>query len=47
MLMTRPAVVYIVDDDPDDQHFLIAALKDIDPTIECFTGNNGQEAFGN
>ena len=43
--MTGTAVVYIVDDDRDDQDFLIAALEDIDPTIECFTANNGQEGL--
>jgi CheY-like chemotaxis protein len=43
--MAKPIIVYIMDDDPDDQEFLIQALKDLDPSIECFTAKNGQEGL--
>jgi CheY-like chemotaxis protein len=35
----------IVDDDHDDQQFLIEALKEIDPSCQCFTTSNGEEAI--
>ena len=38
-------VVYIIDDDPDDQDFLIDAIKEIDPSINCYTALNGQEGL--
>jgi hypothetical protein len=34
--MTKPSVFYIIDDDRDDQNYLITALKEIDSTSECF-----------
>jgi CheY-like chemotaxis protein len=43
--MAKPIIVYIMDDDPDDQEFLIQALKDLDASIECFTAKNGQEGL--
>jgi CheY-like chemotaxis protein len=43
--MIKPSVVFIIDDDEDDQEFLIDALKDIDPFIKCFTASNGQEGL--
>ena len=35
----------IVDDDLDDQQFLIEALKEIDPSCQCYTTSNGEEAI--
>lgn len=43
--MTKPTIIYIIDDDPDDQDILIEAFKEIDSSIECFTALNGQEGF--
>ena len=43
--MPESIVVLIIDDDPDDQDLLIEALMSIDPSIECFTALNGQEAL--
>ena len=43
--MPESIVVFIIDDDPDDQDLLIEALMSIDPSIECFTALNGQEAL--
>jgi len=36
---------YIVDDDRDDQQFLIEALTENDPLVECFSSFNGREAI--
>ena len=44
-LMTTPNVIFVVDDDLDDQELLIEALREIDSTIECFTAINGQEGL--
>ncbi|MGK2863113.1 MAG: response regulator [Chitinophagaceae bacterium] len=35
----------IVDDDPDDRNLFIAAAKEIDDTITCFSAENGQQAL--
>ena len=43
--MTKPSIFYIIDDDRDDQDYLITALKEIDPDSECFTAFNGQEGL--
>ncbi len=43
--MNKPTVFYIIDDDTDDQNFLIEALKELYPLIECFTAFNGQEGL--
>jgi CheY-like chemotaxis protein len=36
---------FIVDDDTDDQQFLIEALGKNDPSCKCFTASDGQEAI--
>jgi len=36
---------FIVDDDIDDQQFLVEALTQNNPDCECFTASNGQEAI--
>jgi CheY-like chemotaxis protein len=38
-------IIYIIDDDLDDQDFLIEAIKDIDLSIQCHTAINGQEGL--
>jgi CheY-like chemotaxis protein len=43
--MFNTAVVYIIDDDIDDQNFLTEAIKEIDSAIECYTAMNGQEGL--
>ena len=43
--MTRPAVIFIIDDDSDDQEFLKEALTEIEPSFQYFTALNGQEAL--
>lgn len=43
--MGLPANILIIDDDTDDQNFLIEALKDIDASIKVFTANNGRAAL--
>ena len=41
----QPALLYIIDDDPDDRNLLIEAINDINPSIKCITANNGQEGL--
>jgi len=36
---------FIVDDDGDDQQFLIEALTEMDPSVQCHTSFNGREAI--
>lgn len=43
----KSTIFYIIDDDLDDQDYLIKLLKDIDPHSECFTALNGQEGLKN
>jgi CheY-like chemotaxis protein len=43
--MNTTSIIYIIDDDSDDQEFLIEALKEIEPSIECYTAINGQEGL--
>ncbi len=43
--MLASKVIYIIDDDRDDQDFLIEVLIEIDSTFQCFTANNGQEGL--
>lgn len=43
--MNNPINVYVIDDDEDDQRFLIEALKEINPLIKCYTAMNGQEGL--
>jgi CheY-like chemotaxis protein len=38
-------IYFIVDDDTDDQQFLIEALGKNDPSCKCFTASDGQEAI--
>ena len=45
--MKTAKTYFIVDDDPDDQQFLIEALVENDPTCRCFTASDGQEAITN
>jgi len=41
----KTKIFYVVDDDVDDQQFLIEALSGNDQSILCFTASNGQEAI--
>ena len=43
--MNTTAIIYIIDDDLDDQDFLIEAIEEIDSSIECYTAMNGQEGL--
>ena len=43
--MLTNTIIYIVDDDVDDQNFLIEAIQDIDLSLECYTALNGQEGL--
>ncbi len=43
--MNTPTIIYIIDDDLDDQFFLIESIKEIDLSIECWTAMNGQEGL--
>jgi CheY-like chemotaxis protein len=43
--MDSTTIIYIIDDDLDDQEFLIEAIKEIDLSIECYTAINGQEGL--
>ncbi|HEY4967878.1 MAG TPA: response regulator [Puia sp.] len=45
--MTRKSIYYVVDDDPDDQQFLIEALSKNDPDTQCYSANSGNQAIGN
>ena len=45
--MINPITYFIVDDDIDDQQFLIEALVENDPSCRYFTAFNGQEAITN
>jgi len=45
--LKRPKIYHIIDDDSDDQQFLIDALADNDQTVKCFTAPNGQEGIRN
>lgn len=36
---------FIADDDPDDLDFFIEAVKEVDPSIECHTARDGEEAL--
>jgi CheY-like chemotaxis protein len=35
----------IIDDDIEDQEIFMEALKEVDPTITCYSANTGDEAF--
>ena len=43
--MEKKKVYFTIDDDSDDQLFLIEALTKNDSNIECFTAWNGKEAL--
>ena len=43
--MPATKTIFIIDDDSDDQYFLIEAIKEIDLSIECYTAMNGQEGW--
>ncbi|HVG13532.1 MAG TPA: response regulator [Chitinophagaceae bacterium] len=43
--MNTSLIIYIIDDDTDDQDFLIEAIKEIDASIECYSAMNGQEGL--
>lgn len=45
--MTNTKTYYIVDDDIDDQHFLIEALTGNERSAKCITAFNGQDALTN
>jgi CheY-like chemotaxis protein len=44
--LTKTKTYYIVDDDIDDQQFLIEALTENDTSAVCLTASDGQEAIG-
>jgi CheY-like chemotaxis protein len=35
----------IIDDDVEDQEIFLEALKQVDPTVVCYTATSGEEAF--
>ena len=43
--MNTPKTYFIIDDDLDDQKFLIEALTENDATVQCLTAINGQAAI--
>jgi response regulator RpfG family c-di-GMP phosphodiesterase len=43
--MDYTPIIYIIDDDLDDQEFLIETIKEIDPSIQCFTAVNGYDGY--
>ncbi len=45
--MTRKIIYYVVDDDLDDQQFLIDALSKNDPDSQCYSANSGSQAISN
>lgn len=42
---SEPAIIFLADDDFDDQDFFKDALKQIDESIVCVTASNGEEAL--
>jgi CheY-like chemotaxis protein len=45
--LSRKNIYYIVDDDMDDQQFLIEALTKNDRNIQCYSAISGKEAINN
>lgn len=45
--MAKKIVYYIIDDDLDDQQFLIEALTKNDSGSQCISARNGKEALSN
>ena len=43
--MNKSKTYFVVDDDIDDQQFLVDALTKNNPDCKCFTASNGQEAI--
>jgi CheY-like chemotaxis protein len=43
--MNNKPRVLIIDDDKDDQYFLLEALKELYPSLQCSAVNNGKEAL--
>jgi CheY-like chemotaxis protein len=43
--LIKTNIYFIVDDDIDDQQFLIEALVENNPFSQCFTASNGEEAI--
>jgi CheY-like chemotaxis protein len=37
--------LFIIDDDVEDQEIFMEAVKEVYPTIQCFTSTNGEEAL--
>jgi CheY-like chemotaxis protein len=36
---------FLIDDDIDDQEIFLSVLEQVDPSIQCYTAANGQEAI--
>lgn len=43
--VTTPKVLFLVDDDPDDQDIFQEALKAVDDKIVCYVAQDGKEAL--
>ncbi len=43
--MQMPTKILIVDDDPEDQEFLLLKIKELYPFATNITANNGKEAM--
>lgn len=43
--LKKPTTFFIVDDDTDDQEIFLAAVKEVDDSIECVTVDNCEEAL--
>lgn len=43
--MVHPKVLFLIDDDLDDQHVFLEALQTIDKSIVCYTANDGRDAL--
>lgn len=43
--MTASKTYFVIDDDLDDQKFLIEALTENEPTVKCDTAINGKDAI--
>ena len=43
--MTLYKQIFIADDDPEDREIFIDALSSVDPTVQCFSANDGEKAL--
>ena len=43
--MKKPRVLFIIDDDQDDRDLFVEAVREVDPSIQCFSAMNVQEAL--